>query len=125
MTTISADLQAFLLERHLAALVTQRADGSPHSVPVGFTFADGRVRIITRGGSVKVRNARNGRAAVTQIDGARWVTLEGPVRVIDDPVVVAEAVAAYAQRYRQPGERDDRVVVEIEVDHIMCSRRLK
>jgi hypothetical protein len=62
---------------------------------------------------------------VTQIDGARWVTLEGPVRVIDDPVVVAEAVAAYAQRYRQPGERDDRVVVEIEVDHIMCSRRLK
>ena len=57
-----------------------RADGSPHVVPVGFSYdpADRLVRIITRAGSQKVANARRGgRAAVSQVDGGRWLTLEG------------------------------------------------
>jgi F420H(2)-dependent biliverdin reductase len=122
----SPALQEFLAERHLATLVTQHSDGSSHAVPVGFTFADGRVRVITPGSSVKARNAaRGGRASVTQVDGRRWVTLEGTVQVRNDDVSVAEAVAAYARRYRQPGERPDRVVIEIEVDHVMCNSGLK
>jgi len=60
-----------------------------------------------------------------QIDGSRWVTLEGAVRVLDDAASVASAVAAYARRYRQPKERDDRVVIEIEVDRVMCNSGLK
>jgi F420H(2)-dependent biliverdin reductase len=36
---------------------------------------------------------------------------------------VAEAVDAYAQRYRQPKERSDRVVIEISVDKVMGSSR--
>jgi PPOX class probable F420-dependent enzyme len=123
---MSAALAEFVAERHLATLVTQRADGSPHAVPVGFTLKGGAVRVITFAGSVKARNARReGRAGVTQLDGARWVTFEGTVRVLDDEGSVAEAVAAYARRYRQPKERTDRVVIEIEVDHIMCNGRLK
>lgn len=122
----SPALTDFLAERHLATLVTQRADGSPHAVPVGFTVAGTRVRVITFGSSVKARNAaRGGRASVTQIDGARWVTLEGAVRVLDDDVSVAEAVDAYARRYRPPKQRTDRVVVEIDVDRVMCNGGLK
>jgi PPOX class probable F420-dependent enzyme len=122
MIVLSAALEEFVTERHLAVLVTVRPDGSPHAVPVGFTFSDGRVRVITAGSSVKVRNARRGgRATVTQIDGRRWVTFEGTVHVIDDAAAVADAVAAYARRYRQPAERADRVVIEIEVDHMMCN----
>ncbi len=116
----------FIAERHLAVLATQRADGSPHAVPVGFTWSRGVARVITFAPSVKARNARRGgRASVTQIDGGRWVTFEGPVRLLDDDTTVASAVAAYAQRYRQPKVRDDRVVIEIEVDRIMCSNGLK
>jgi hypothetical protein len=59
------------------------------------------------------------------VDGRRWVTLEGTVRVLADAVSVTEAVAAYARRYRPPGERPDRVVIEIEVDHVMCNSGLK
>ena len=126
MGAFSDALVEFLTERHLATLSTQRADGSPHVVPVGFTYRDGIVRVITRGGSVKVANARRGgRAAVSQVDGRRWVTLEGRVRVLDDPAEVAAAVAAYAGRYRQPAERDDRVVIAIEVDHVMRSGSLR
>ena len=122
----SPALRAFLSERHLAVLVTQRADGSPHAVPVGFTMAGGVARVITFAGSVKVANARaGGRASVTQVDGGRWVTLEGPVRVVADAATVAAAVAAYAARYRPPKARADRLVLEIEVDRMMCNSGLR
>jgi F420H(2)-dependent biliverdin reductase len=112
----------FLADRHLATLTTTRADGSPHVVAIGFSYvADQRlVRVITFAPSVKARNAaRGGRAAVCQIDGGRWLTLEGSVRLVTDPDGVAAAVEGYAARYRQPGERADRVAIEIHVDRIM------
>ena len=78
------------------------------------------VRIITFASSQKYRNAlRGGRAAVSQVDGGRWLTLEGTVSGTDDPARVALAVEGYAARYRQPGEREDRVAVEIAVDRIL------
>ncbi|MEY2967077.1 MAG: pyridoxamine 5'-phosphate oxidase family protein [Ilumatobacteraceae bacterium] len=113
---------AFLAERHLAALVTTRADGTPHVVPVGFSWdaAMQTVRIITFASSVKYKNAlRGGRGVVSQVDGGRWLTLEGTVSGTDDPARVALAVEGYAARYRQPGERDDRVAIEIAVDRIL------
>jgi PPOX class probable F420-dependent enzyme len=119
---LSPEVLAFLRDRHLATLTTSRADGSPHVVPVGFGYDPeaGVVRIITFAGSVKARNAeRGGRAAVSQVDGGRWLTLEGPVRLVTDPAGVAAAVEAYAARYRVPGERPDRVAIEIAVDRIM------
>ncbi len=123
---LSPALSEFLSERHLATLVTLRADGSPHSVPVGFTFADGVARVITSAASTKAANVRrDGRAAVTQVDGARWVSLDGPARVIDDPAAVTAAVSAYARRYRQRRARDDRVVIEIEVQRMMCNSGLR
>jgi F420H(2)-dependent biliverdin reductase len=116
------EVLAFLGERHLASLTTQRADGSPHVVPVGFSYdpAAGVARIITFDPSVKVANARRGgRAVVCQIDGPRWLSLEGAVSVTDDPERVAAAVAGYAARYRQPGERENRVAIEIAVDRVL------
>ena len=122
MKDLSPEMLAFLTERHLATLTTLRADGSPHVVPVGFCYdrEAGLVRIITFARSVKARNAaRNSRAAVSQVDGGRWATLEGVSRLVDDPPSVALAVAGYAARYRQPGERADRVAIEITVDKVM------
>jgi F420H(2)-dependent biliverdin reductase len=116
-----ADL-AFLSERHLATLTTLRADGSPHVVAVGFSFdaASGVVRVITFAGSRKARHAAaGGRAAVCQVDGGRWLTLEGPVRLVTDPEDVAVAVAGYTARYRPPKERTDRVAIEIGVDRVL------
>lgn len=117
-------VSAFLEERHLATLTTLRADGSPHVVPVGFTFDPDRalVRIITFASSQKVRNVRarpNSRAAVSQVDGGRWLTLEGSVEVTDEPLRVAEAVRRYGMRYRVPHERPDRVALELTVDRMM------
>jgi len=117
----------FIAERHLATLTTLRSDGSPHVVPVGFTFdADASVvRVITFAGAVKAANAAAGRrAAVCQVDGGRWLTFEGVTRVSADPATVARAVSAYAERYRQPKQRQDRVVIELVVDRLLGSSRL-
>jgi PPOX class probable F420-dependent enzyme len=114
---------AFLTERHLATLTTLRADGSPHLVPVGVTYdaAARTARVITSGTSAKARHVREGQArvAVCQVDGRRWLTLEGTAVVRDDPASVADAVARYAVRYRQPRENPARVVLEISVDRIL------
>lgn len=119
---LTDDVQLFLSERHLATLTTLRRDGSPHVVPVGFSYdAQSQVlRIITFDGSQKVINAsRGGRAAVSQVDGGRWLTLEGEIRATSDPTEVAKAVAGYAARYQAPKERPDRVALEIRVDRIL------
>ncbi|MBK9180376.1 MAG: TIGR03618 family F420-dependent PPOX class oxidoreductase [Acidimicrobiales bacterium] len=122
-TALPAGALAFLAERHLATLTTMRADGSPHVVPVGFSFdaASGVARVITFEGSQKYRNARlGGRAALCQVDGRRWLSLEGPVRAVPvgDPAV-ADAVAGYSARYQPPKERSDRVALEIRVERVL------
>lgn len=124
MTELTEAQLAFLAERHLGTLTTLRPDGSPHVVAIGFTYdeAAGLVRVITFAPSRKARNlvaAPGSRAAVCQVDGGRWLTLEGPAVVTSDPDRVAEAVRRYAARYRQPGEREDRVAVEIAVDRVL------
>ncbi|HMQ25077.1 MAG TPA: TIGR03618 family F420-dependent PPOX class oxidoreductase [Acidimicrobiales bacterium] len=113
---------AFLAERHLATLTTLRPDGSPHVVPVGFSYdPEARlVRIITARSSRKARNVGDGgRAAVSQVDGGRWLTLEGTAIVTDDPARVAEAERRYGERYQAPRERDDRVAIELRVERIL------
>jgi F420H(2)-dependent biliverdin reductase len=120
---LGPDLLAFLSERHLATLTTLRGDGTPHVVPVGVTYdPDARLaRVITSGTSAKARNVRAGRprVAVCQVEGRRWVTLEGEAVVRDDRGAVAEAERRYAERYRQPRVNPARVVIEIAVDRIL------
>ncbi len=126
-TDLTAAATQFVSERHLATLTTLRPDGSPHVVPVGFTFDALRseVRVITFAGSTKVRHASaGGRAAVCQVDGGRWITFEGTITVDDSADEVAAAVAAYAGRYRQPKQRTDRVVLRLRVDRVMSNTSL-
>ena len=126
MSTAPADLSPaaldFVTARHLATLTTLRPDGSPHVVPVGFTWDPEAlvVRVITSGPSRKARNAAaGGRAVVCQVDGRYWLSFEGTARVLTDPGSVADAVRRYAARYRVPRENPERVVVEIKVDRVL------
>ncbi len=114
----------FLRERHLATLTTLRPDGSPHVVAVGFTWDPdaGIARVITWDASKKARNVADSpgsRAVVSQVDGGRWMSLEGPATVTTDPERCREAERRYGERYREPKARDDRAVIEIAVDRIL------
>lgn len=122
-TALPAEALAFLAERHLATLTTLRPDGSPHVVAVAFTWDDeaGLARVITGRASRKARNVARGatRAVVAQVDGARWLALEGPARLVTDPEGVLDGERRYAVRYRQPQANPDRAVIEIDVDRVL------
>jgi PPOX class probable F420-dependent enzyme len=118
-----ADL-GFLAERHLATLTTLRPDGTPHVVAVGFTWDHdaGLVRVITWDASKKHRNVAErpgSRAVVCQVDGGRWLSLEGPATAVTDTDACREAESRYTERYREPRSRQDRSVIEIRVDRIL------
>jgi PPOX class probable F420-dependent enzyme len=115
---------AFLAERHLATLTTLRADGSPHVVPVGFSWDDTAkvARVICSRGSVKARNAAlGGRAVLCQVHGRHWIDVEGVASLRTDAEAVADAERRYAVRYRTPRPNPERVVLEIAVDRILGS----
>ena len=117
-----AEFAEFWAERHLCTLSTVRPDGTVHVVPVGVTLdaEAGVARVITSGASWKVKHVRNaGYAAVCQVDGRRWSTLEGPAVVRDDVESVDEAVRRYALRYKQPRVNPQRVVIEIQVKRVI------
>ncbi|HMM93569.1 TIGR03618 family F420-dependent PPOX class oxidoreductase [Phycicoccus sp.] len=112
----------FLRERHLATLATVRRDGSPHVVPVGFTWDEDALvaRVIASRGSAKVLQARAGRrASLTQVERRRWLSLEGTTRVLEDAASVRDAEERYAVRYRPPRPNPERVVVVIDVDRVL------
>jgi PPOX class probable F420-dependent enzyme len=121
---LGPDALSFLAERQLATLTTLRPDGSPHVVPVGVTLdlTTGIARVITSGPSHKARHAAGtGAAAICQVDGPRWSTLEGHAVVRTDPSSVAEGVRRYTERYRAPRVNPQRVVIEITVTRVLGS----
>ncbi|HUP75056.1 MAG TPA: pyridoxamine 5'-phosphate oxidase family protein [Acidimicrobiales bacterium] len=115
---LTPEMIEFVTVRHLATLTTQRADGSPHVVPVGFSYdaSTQRVRIITGPGSQKARNAeRGGVGLVCQVDGGRWLTLEGRCELRTDDESVAECACRYEARYGHPPRRPGWASLEIVV----------
>jgi F420H(2)-dependent biliverdin reductase len=124
---LTNDALAFLTERHLAMLTTLRPDNTPHVVAVGFTFDPKThiARVITTGGSQKAVNAERGRIAVlSQVDGARWLSLEGPASVTSEIDAVRDAELRYAQRYRTPRVNPQRAVIEVTVQRVLGSADL-
>jgi F420H(2)-dependent biliverdin reductase len=124
---LTNDALAFLTERHLAMLTTVRPDNSPHVVAVGFTFDPKThiARVITSGGSQKAVNAeRGGVAVLSQVDGARWLSLEGRASVNSQVDAVRDAELRYAQRYRTPRVNPRRVVIEVQIERVLGSSDL-
>lgn len=123
--TLTADGALFVSDYHLATLSTIGPDGGIHVVAVGYTFVDGVVRIITSDGSQKVRNIeRDARATVAQLAGPQWLSIAGSAVIERDPDAVAEAVALYAARYRQPRPNPQRVVIRLIPEKVLGSAGL-
>ena len=123
--SLPASAEAALAEPYIATLTTLRPDRSPHVVPVRFTWdrAVGLARVMTIASRQKARNLienPDSRAALCQVAGSRWITLEGPAQVTGDPRRVAEGVRRYSRRYSSaPPSPPGLVVIEMEVDRAM------
>lgn len=126
---VSIDLtpegERFVTDYHLATLSTVGPGGLLHVVAVGFTLADGLVRIITSDGSQKVRNIeRDARATVAQVAGPQWLSFAGHARVLREADAVARAVELYTSRYRPPRPNATRVVIELTPERVLGSAGL-
>ena len=118
----------FVTTRHLATLSTLRADGTPHVAPVGFSYdpVTRIARVIASAGTQKVLNIERGglgrlgaSVVICQVDGGRWISLEGKAVVTADPERVADACLRYEARYQAPRPNPNRVAIEIHVDRIL------
>jgi PPOX class probable F420-dependent enzyme len=124
---LTPEQQVFLTERHLATLTTLRPNGTPHVVPVAAVWdaETGRLLVTTRDGSVKVRNVAASpgpaRAALCQVNGGRWLTLEGVATISKNPDDVADAERRHRLRHHALEPDPRRVVLAIAVDRVMGS----
>ncbi|ACZ30329.1 pyridoxamine 5'-phosphate oxidase-related FMN- binding protein [Xylanimonas cellulosilytica DSM 15894] len=130
MLRLNPEQLVFVTERHLATLTTLRADGSPHVTPVAFMWdaASGTAVMTTERWSAKAVNARRRgpdggppRAALCQVDGGRWMTIEGVIEVDDDPAALADAAARHARRYHEVEAGDERTVLRLTADRVLAS----
>jgi len=142
---LTPEQHVFVTERHVATLTTLRPDGTPHVVPVAFTWdaAAGVAWMTSEDGSAKVRNIEaaqgkgpvgagpvgagavatgtGARGALCQVSGGRWLTLEGELTVSRDPAVIADAELRYAVRYGPLDPDPRRVVLNLAVDRVLGS----
>ena len=148
MIHLTPEQHVFVIERHVATLTTLRPDGTPHVVPVAFTWdvATGVAWMTSEDGSAKVRNVEaaqgkgaagtgavatgtatatgtgtGARGALCQVSGGRWLTLEGELTVSRDPAVIADAERRHAVRYGPLDPDPRRVVLRLVVDRVLGS----
>src|SRR2546428_6587983 len=79
--------RSFLDAHHAAAMITLRADGTPHAVRVGVALVDGK--LWSSGTKERVRTGhlrRDPRSTVFVFDSTwRWLTLETAVTILVSP----------------------------------------
>jgi len=84
---VDEPVRAFLDENHSAAMITLRADGTPHVARVGVALVDGKVW--SSGTQQRLRTKhlrRDPRSSLFVFDPAwRWLGLECAVTILDGP----------------------------------------
>jgi PPOX class probable F420-dependent enzyme len=95
---------AFLALPNIAHFVTLRADGSPHSVPVWYGFAEGRYYVFTPATSLKMRNlARDPRMTLSIASSDKpyaYVVASGSAEIVSGDIT--DRAVSIASRYEGP-----------------------
>jgi PPOX class probable F420-dependent enzyme len=118
-------LDLLLSKKAFAHLATVMADGSPQNTPVWFDYVDGKIRVNSARGRVKVRNMKlSAKVALSIMDPDnpdRYVQLRGTVTRVTEDEIAAAHIDSLAQKYmgleKNPYAKagDVRVMFEITV----------
>ena len=123
MSDLTPEQIAEFLERPLVAvMVTLRADGSPHAIPIWYEYRDGAFIVFTSDTFVRVKNLRrDSRAAITistHDEPYMYVSAEGPVSITSEGV--AETGLSIARRYM--GEDAQQFLDDVYDEHSVLLR---
>jgi len=113
-------------------LATINEDGLPHQTVVWYDVRQDEIVFNTANGRVKDRNMRRDqRVSLCIEDGYRYLTLQGRVRIVDDPEQSQRDIRALAIRYAGPEEgerqartqffREQRVSLYLQIEHIIAN----
>jgi PPOX class probable F420-dependent enzyme len=115
-------------KKSFAHLATVMPDGSPQNTPVWFDYRDGKVRVNSARGRVKVRNMKVGARVALSImdpgDPDRYVQLRGTVTRVSEDAAAAAHIDSLAHKYlgvdKNPYAKagDVRVMFEITVTSV-------
>jgi general stress protein 26 len=102
MPKTMAEVPSFLNEQWIATLATVDKQGKPHTVPVWFTFDQGKVHVQTDRKSVKVRNIQfNPNASVAVYIRDEAVILNGKAGLIDSEEDFRKLTQAHIDKYNR------------------------
>ena len=133
--TLSGEDRAFLGNNHAAAMVTLRADGTPHVARVGVGLVDGR--LWSSGTRERIRTThlrRDPRSTLFVFDTAdpwRWLGLETTVTILDGPDAPEQNLALYrvlagepddTAEYLEAMKREERLIYEFEISRSYGTR---
>lgn len=113
---LSEEARKFLNEPRFGVLATINADGTPQQSVVWYELQGDEILMNTKRGRLKDRNLRRDpRAALAIEDGNHYVSLRGPVRLIDDQAVAQPDIERLAVRY--DGEEKAREQMRVQFSH--------
>jgi PPOX class probable F420-dependent enzyme len=98
--------QAFVEQHASAAMITLRADGSPHAVRVGVGLVDGKVWSSgTKGRARTAHLRRDPRSTLFVFDGWRWLAMDSTVTILEGPGAAEMSTRLFQamQRRLDPG----------------------
>ena len=128
--TLSDDVRAFLQEKRFAVLATINADGAPQQTIMWYELQGDEIMMNTRDGRVKAGNfRRDPRASICVEDGYRGVTIQGRVRLEEDPEVAQADIRRLAVLNHGPEEgnamadtsfaRQRRLTIRLPIEHVI------
>lgn len=98
---LQENVRAFLKEPRFGVFATSKRDGTPQQSVVWYDLDGDDILMNTAVGRAKNSNLRrDGRASLCVADGYRYVTLEGTVKLDDDPATAQADIRRLAIRYR-------------------------
>jgi PPOX class probable F420-dependent enzyme len=98
---LTEKVRAFLQERRFAVLATINADHTPQLTTMWYLLEDdGTITMNTKVGRTKERNMRRDpRISICIEDGYDFITINGNVKMIDDPEIAQHDIYRLAVRY--------------------------
>ena len=102
MTQLNPQAQAFINTNRSAAMVTLRADGTPHAVRIGVALVDGRLWSSSTQNRVRTRHLRRDpRSTLFIFDSTfRWLSLECAVTILDGDYVTESRLLLASEVWR-------------------------
>ncbi len=128
--TLSDAVRSFLEEKRFAVLATINADGAPQQTIMWYELQGDEILMNTRDGRVKAGNfRRDPRASICVEEGYRGVTIQGTVRLIEDPEVAQADIRRLAVLNHGPEEgnamadtsfaKQRRITIRLPIEHVI------